>query len=66
MRSAVVGVDVVVIERTTDAWLQPFPGLVPFILETVAFTLLYHDPQLSRAAARRRHPRLPRRLCSKA
>ncbi len=36
-----LGVDVVVIERTTDAWLATVSGLVPFILETVAFTLLY-------------------------
>jgi membrane protein len=36
-----LGVDVMVIERTTDAWFASIPGLVPFILETVAFTLLY-------------------------
>jgi membrane protein len=36
-----LGIDVVLIERTTGAWVASVPGLVPFILETVAFTLLY-------------------------
>jgi membrane protein len=36
-----LGIDVVVIERTTGAWVSSIPGLVPFILEAIAFTLLY-------------------------
>jgi membrane protein len=36
-----LGMSVVVVERATGAWFAGIPGLLSFILETVAFTLLY-------------------------
>lgn len=36
-----VGVDAAVFERASGAWIASLSGLVPFGLETVAFTLLY-------------------------
>ncbi len=36
-----VGVDAVFFERASGAWIASLSGLVPFVLETTAFTLLY-------------------------
>jgi membrane protein len=36
-----LGMKAVFVERATRAWFANIPGLVPFVLESVAFTLLY-------------------------
>jgi membrane protein len=36
-----LGMNAVLVEQTTRAWFANIPGLVSFVLETIAFTLLY-------------------------
>jgi membrane protein len=36
-----LGISAVVVERATRAWFSSVPGLLSFVLESVAFTLLY-------------------------
>ena len=36
-----LGIDAVRVERETGAWFARVPGLIPFVFETTAFTLLY-------------------------